>query len=62
MAIAGTEAERISPVDENRLSYRGWLAVIASMIALTVGPSTIIMNFGLFIRPIQGNSFLQSSQ
>lgn len=55
MAVADADLIAIDPDDENRLSYRGWATVLASMLALTVGPSTIVMNFGLFIGPIRAD-------
>lgn len=55
MAVADADLSAIDPDDENRLSYRGWATVLASMLALTVGPSTIVMNFGLFIGPIRAD-------
>ena len=39
---------------EHKFSYLGWRVVLASMIALAFGPSTVaVMNFGLFIRPLE---------
>jgi MFS family permease len=55
MAVADADLDTIDPADENNLSYRGWLVVFASMFALTVGPSTIVMNFGVFIGPIRSD-------
>lgn len=49
------DIDAVDPAEENRVGYRGWLVAIASMVALTVGPSTIVMNFGLFIGPIRAD-------
>jgi MFS family permease len=55
VAVAYEASKPIDPSDESRISYPGWLAVFASMIALAVGPSTILMNFGLFLGPIRAD-------
>lgn len=41
-------------VDESSWRYRGWLVVLASMVALMFGPSTVaVLSLGLFIRPLE---------
>jgi MFS family permease len=44
----------VPAVGEESWRYRGWLVVIASMVALMFGPSTVaVLSLGLFIKPLE---------
>lgn len=43
-------------VGEDSWRYRGWVVVLASMVALMFGPSTVaVLSLGLFIRPLEAD-------
>ena len=53
MLSSGTAA---AAVGEESWRYRGWVVVLASMIALMFGPSTVaVLSLGLFIKPLEAD-------
>ena len=53
MLSSGTAA---ATVGEESWRYRGWVVVLASMIALMFGPSTVaVLSLGLFIKPLEAD-------
>lgn len=44
--------ESTATIQENSWRYEGWRVALAALLALTIGPSTVLLSFGIFVRPI----------